>query len=398
MNNFFIQSFSKKENESPLSTVIRKKHKNILIDCFNIKSIALAMIAINILSSTNLKNTFNEEKKIVHNQIAKYEPTSEEIEFAKKEYAQWVKKSRNTSYSLSIDEKNKTIKEEYNVSKNPQFNYSLDDLKTNNPLNDRYFSNNYIGTPSDEELKMIAEPYGIDYKILKFVMLKESNGDCFKISNKGAQGCFQFMDNTAQEFGVNIPENGYQSADGAARYMLWLNKLINGKDKDINDLNNLQYVLAAYNAGLSNVIKNDGVKIPNFPETTSYVEDIIGALNGTKHYVKKGELIHDIANKYEISFNTLQRANLFKINKNDDLKWGHFIDIEDKDNVEIKIKITKGLNLYRTSLRTGVSLDEIMRYNNIDNPNKIKLGAYLIIPPKELLAKKINNELSLKID
>ena len=89
---------------------------------------------------------------------------------------------------------------------------------------------------------------------------------------------------------------------------------------------------------------------------------------------------------------------MFKINENDDLKWGQFIDIENKDNVEIKIKITEGINLYRTSLRSGVSLNTLMSYNNINNPNHIKLGSYLIIPPREQLTAKIKTQASLKND
>ncbi len=380
MNDFFIQSFSKRDSVSPLSSLASRKYKNLIVNCFNMKSIALTLVAVGLISTSNieLKESLIKEKSVAHKEM--------------------IKERRNSLYVVKVDLENERIEEGYNSAKDPQFNYTLNSLKEHNHYNEKYFTSNYDGTPTDKDLEDIAKPYGINPQILKFVMLKESSGDCSKVSNKGAKGCFQFLDSTAKEFGLDDIQNGYQSADTAARYMLWLNKLINGEEKDINDLNNLQYVLAAYNAGLANVVHYEGLRIPNFSETQSYVEDILGALNGTKHYVQKGELIHDIAEQYEISSQTLIRSNLFKINENDDLKWGQFIDIENKDNVEIKIKITEGINLYRTSLRSGVSLNTLMSYNNINNPNHIKLGSYLIIPPREQLTAKIKTQASLKND
>ena len=100
MNDFFIQSFSQRDNLSPLSSLASRKYKNLIINCFNMKSIALTLVAVGLISSSNieLKESLNKEKSVAHKEIAKYEPTVEEIEFAKAEYADWIKERRNSLY------------------------------------------------------------------------------------------------------------------------------------------------------------------------------------------------------------------------------------------------------------------------------------------------------------
>ena len=68
----------------------------------------------------------------------------------------------------------------------------------------------------------------------------ESNYKADAVSPKGARGWFQFMPDTAKQYGVNDPTNLEQSADGAGRFMADLLKMHN---------NNMDYALAYYNGG-----------------------------------------------------------------------------------------------------------------------------------------------------
>lgn len=47
-------------------------------------------------------------------------------------------------------------------------------------------------------------------------------------------------------------------------------------------------------------------------------------------------------------------------------------------------KINKGDSLQKIARETGVSVDDLVSYNNITNPNKIKAGQYIKIPPVEM--------------
>ena len=92
-------------------------------------------------------------------------------------------------------------------------------------------------------------------------------------SSAGAQGLFQFMPGTAKRFGVNVHDD-YSSAEGAAKYLKWLNNRYNGDwDKTV----------AAYNWGEGNVDKkyNNPKKIPT--ETKNY----INMFNGNNKDIQK---------------------------------------------------------------------------------------------------------------
>lgn len=68
----------------------------------------------------------------------------------------------------------------------------------------------------------------------------ESNFKADAVSPKGARGWFQFMPETAKQYGVADPTNLEQSADGAGRFMTDLLKMHNG---------NMDHALAYYNGG-----------------------------------------------------------------------------------------------------------------------------------------------------
>jgi soluble lytic murein transglycosylase-like protein len=82
----------------------------------------------------------------------------------------------------------------------------------------------------------------------------------------GAKGLMQFMDATANEWGVDVFDPA-SSAEGAARYMAWLYK----------KLGSWSLALAAYNWGIGNVMRKGMALAPK--ETRDYVAQI-GADSG----------------------------------------------------------------------------------------------------------------------
>ena len=111
-----------------------------------------------------------------------------------------------------------------------------------------------------------AQKYDLDRALIKAVIKVESDFDPGVISSKGAQGLMQLMPETAREVGVRNPFDPTESIHGGA---LYLRKMLDSFDL------NLDYALAAYNAGPNAVRKYGG--IPPYAETLNYVKRV-------KHY------------------------------------------------------------------------------------------------------------------
>ena len=115
--------------------------------------------------------------------------------------------------------------------------------------------------------------YGLPSGILSAIMMNESRGDTYRngkllTSEKGAQGSFQFLPDTAKRFGVNVT-SVESSAAGAAKYLQYLYNRFGDWDKAI----------AAYHAGEGNVEKGKNIG----PRTKNYVSNahmFIAAANG----------------------------------------------------------------------------------------------------------------------
>lgn len=115
----------------------------------------------------------------------------------------------------------------------------------------------------------LEKQFGLPTNLLAAQMMQESGGDPNAIGPNTrygrAKGAFQFINATAQRYGVNQMDVG-SSAKGAARYMSDLLKMFGG---------NLPTALAGYNWGEGNVQKYNSGKIKTLPnETRGYIEGI----------------------------------------------------------------------------------------------------------------------------
>lgn len=112
-----------------------------------------------------------------------------------------------------------------------------------------------------------AQREGLTPDLLRAVIEKESRGDPFAISSKGAMGLMQLMPGTAAELGVADPFDPEENVGAGARYLKQLLSRYDGA---------LPLALAAYNAGPTRVDMAGGV--PRIAETRDYVSSILGRL------------------------------------------------------------------------------------------------------------------------
>lgn len=235
--------------------------------------------------------------------------------------------------------------------------------------------------PTKKELNELGKIYSLPENLLYSVMLKESSGDQYALSHKNAKGLFQFIPSTAEDFGLIIDGVDYRtdkwrSAEAAARYIAWIFTYFHN-DKDRSDIDNYKYVLAAYNAGISNVKKSTGFKIPPFKETQEYVKYIIGHVKGDYYLVKRGDKLNKIASDYNIESELLSKIN--KGIKQETLIAGTYLVVNKNADEINKYTVQSGDSLYRISKKYSVNMEEIKIANGLTS-NLINIGQKITIP------------------
>lgn len=123
-----------------------------------------------------------------------------------------------------------------------------------------------------EWVEQIAPRYGIDPALVLAVIQAESDFNPDAISNQNAQGLMQLIPATAERFGVKDSWNPIQNIKGGTAYLQWLMRHFEG---------NVEWVLAAYNAGEGAVERYQG--IPPYQETRHYVDRILSRYQKTTH-------------------------------------------------------------------------------------------------------------------
>ena len=106
----------------------------------------------------------------------------------------------------------------------------------------------------------IAFEHGLSPRLVKSIILTESNGNPRKVSPKGAKGLMQLMPVVMQHYQVKDPFEPVANIQAGVQYLVNLLEEFSG---------DLSLALAAYNAGPTAVRKYQG--IPPFPETQAFV-------------------------------------------------------------------------------------------------------------------------------
>ena len=124
-----------------------------------------------------------------------------------------------------------------------------------------------------------SKTHGIDYSLLKALIVTESGFNPNAVSPKGAVGLMQLIPPTAQRYGVRAAKGGTieekltdpkTNIKAGARYLADLIKMFPGQ---------LELALAAYNAG-EGAVQRAGNNIPNYPETQNYVKTVMQLYTG----------------------------------------------------------------------------------------------------------------------
>ena len=110
-----------------------------------------------------------------------------------------------------------------------------------------------------------AKATQVDAALIHAVITVESGYNPAARSRAGAVGLMQLMPKTAKRYGVKNRLDPEQNIHGGARYL---------RDLKLQFDNDLQLVLAAYNAGEGAVMRFGG-RIPPFRETLAYVPKVL---------------------------------------------------------------------------------------------------------------------------
>jgi soluble lytic murein transglycosylase-like protein len=114
-------------------------------------------------------------------------------------------------------------------------------------------------------IEVAARINRVEPSLVRAVIVAESGCDPNAISRRGARGLMQLMPSTARQYGVRDVLDPEQNIQGGTRYL-----------RDLLDRyqNDLERVLAAYNAGPAAVDQHAGT-IPPFRETLEYVPRVL---------------------------------------------------------------------------------------------------------------------------
>jgi soluble lytic murein transglycosylase-like protein len=115
----------------------------------------------------------------------------------------------------------------------------------------------------DRIVQRTAEKHHVDPRLVRAVIVTESNWNPGAVSRKGAQGLMQLNPDTAEQLGVDDAFDPAQNVDGGVRYLGMMLDRYNG---------DVHRALAAYNAGPGAVDRSGG--IPRIPETQNYVQKV----------------------------------------------------------------------------------------------------------------------------
>ncbi|MEJ5330094.1 MAG: lytic transglycosylase domain-containing protein [Desulfobaccales bacterium] len=122
--------------------------------------------------------------------------------------------------------------------------------------------------PAPPELERLltqaARRHGVEERLVRAVLRRESGGNPRAVSPKGALGLMQLMPETARLLGVADPFDPAANLDGGVRYLKYCLRRFGGDPV---------LALAAYNAGPEAVEKHGGV--PPYPETRQYVAAVL---------------------------------------------------------------------------------------------------------------------------
>lgn len=128
-------------------------------------------------------------------------------------------------------------------------------------------------------------------------------------------------------------------------------------------------------------LKNNAEKYAN--AVVDAILDYIGYGTGTNYTVQKGDSLWSIANKFNVSVESLKTANNLASNL---LNIGQTLKIPTEEKPVTGdytvYTISKGDSLYSIAQKYNTTVDALVKYNNLSSTN-LKVGEQLLIPTSE---------------
>ena len=128
-------------------------------------------------------------------------------------------------------------------------------------------------------------------------------------------------------------------------------------------------------------LKNNAEKYAN--AVVDAILDYIGYGTGTNYTVQKGDSLWNIANKFNVSVESLKTANNLASNL---LNIGQTLKIPTEEKPVTGdytvYTISKGDSLYSIAQKYNTTVDALVKYNNLSSTN-LKVGEQLLIPTSE---------------
>lgn len=163
---------------------------------------------------------------------------------------------------------------------------------TNVPTDPRYRrlkgnqkKSSYIGRDHRQKIygfiEKEATEQGMEPALIKAVIRAESDFNASAVSSAGALGLMQLMPATAADLRLSDPFDPEENIRGGIRYLRYLLGTFN---------NDLVLSLAAYHAGVGNVLKHG--RIPPIEETQTYVERVLRFYKGYLGKKARGKSVY----------------------------------------------------------------------------------------------------------
>ena len=117
---------------------------------------------------------------------------------------------------------------------------------------DYYTLNTGKISPWDLQIKKLSETINWDWRLLASLIYQESRFRSDAVSWAGAHGLMQVMPETGERFGVDVTLSPENNLKGGVLFLQHIQKFFEDKIPDEGE--RIKFILAAYNAGIGNVL------------------------------------------------------------------------------------------------------------------------------------------------
>ena len=125
-------------------------------------------------------------------------------------------------------------------------------VKNGKYISSRREESNHRLSSFDGSIKKTAKKIGWDWRLLAALIYQESRFKVDLESEKGAFGLMQLMPSVMKKYGIDYDSSVEEQLEAGGKLISYLDKSL--KNKVVDSLERVKFVLAAYNAGLGHVL------------------------------------------------------------------------------------------------------------------------------------------------